>query len=273
MGKNKNYLQMKTKKISYLFVIVLTLGFISAFTFYKVEKPTLYIIGDSTVKNGRGIGDDGLFGWGDMMKYYLDTSKINIRNHARGGRSSRTFQSEGLWDSVLVRLKPGDYVFMQFGHNDGGPMNTGRARGTLKGIGEDTAHVIMEATGKDEIIHSYGWYMRKYIRDAKSKGAIPVVFSLVPRNIWKDGKIERGNDSYGLWASQVAKQEGAFFVDLNEITALKYEKMQPDSVKAKYFPGDHTHTSKAGAIVNAESVMEGIKNIKNCPLNKYWLIK
>jgi lysophospholipase L1-like esterase len=260
---------MRSVKFKISFVLFALLFLTTAWTFIKKDKPTIYIIGDSTVKNGKGIGDDGLFGWGDMLQSYFDTSKIVIKNYARGGRSSRTFQSEGLWDSVMARLKPGDYVFMQFGHNDGSSPNTGRARGTLKGVGDDTIHVIMEATGKDQVIQSYGWYMRKYIRDAKSKEAYSVVFSPVPRNIWKDGKVERASGSYGKWASQVAKEEGAFFVDLNEITALKYEKMAPDSVKAWYFPGDHTHTSKAGAIVNAESVMEGLKAIKDCKLNNY----
>jgi rhamnogalacturonan acetylesterase len=264
---------MKLKNTKLWVTLISLFLIVSAWTFVRKDKPAIYIIGDSTVKNGKGIGDDGLFGWGDMLKSYFDTTKITIRNYARGGRSSRTFQSEGLWDSVMVRIQPGDYVFMQFGHNDGASLNTGRARGTLKGIGEDTAHVIMEATGKEAIIHSYGWYMRKYIRDAKSKGAIPIVLSPVPRNIWKDGKVERASDSYGKWAFQVAKEEDAFFIDLNEITALKYEKMIPDSVKSKYFPGDHTHTSKAGAIVNAESVVEGLKAIKKCTLNKFLLFK
>jgi lysophospholipase L1-like esterase len=264
---------MKTTKYRIIFLLLGLTVIVSAWTFFGKSKPTLYIIGDSTVRNGRGVDDDGLFGWGDVLKLYFDTARIEIRNHARGGRSSRTFQDEGLWDSIMVRIKPGDYVLIQFGHNDGGPLNKGRARGTINGIGEDTAHVIMETTGKEAIIHTYGYYMRKYVRDAKMKGAIPVIFSPVPRDIWKEGKVERQTKSYTLWASQVAKEEGAFFVDLNDITALKYEKMSPDSVKAKYFPGDHTHTSKAGAIVNAQSVIEGICAIKGCKLNQYLLKK
>jgi lysophospholipase L1-like esterase len=87
----------------------------------KNNKPTLFIIGDSTVKNGSGNGGGGLWGWGDFMYEQLDTMKISIKNFAHGGRSSRTFITEGLWDDVFSRIKQGDYVIMQFGHNDGVP--------------------------------------------------------------------------------------------------------------------------------------------------------
>src|SRR6516164_2986704 len=85
-------------------------------------KPTLYIIGDSTVNNHTAV----LLGWGDPIKSLFDLSKINVENKARGGRSSRTFITEGLWDQVVAVLKPGDFVLMQFGHNDGGPLGEGR---------------------------------------------------------------------------------------------------------------------------------------------------
>ena len=83
-------------------------------------KTSLYIIGDSTVKHGRGDGATGRWGWGDPIQQYFDTTKINIENHALGGTSSRSFRSKGLWDEVLRKLQPGDYVLMQFGHNDNG---------------------------------------------------------------------------------------------------------------------------------------------------------
>src|SRR5690242_20304706 len=105
-------------------------------------RPTLYIIGDSTVKNGKGKGDGGLWGWGNFLAEGFDTSKIAVRNFALGGRSSRTFITEGHWDDVLSQLKKGDYVIMQFGHNDGGPLDdTARARGTIKGTGEETRDI------------------------------------------------------------------------------------------------------------------------------------
>src|SRR4030095_651994 len=80
---------------------------------------TLFIIGDSTVKNSTG----DLQGWGDPIADYFDQAKLRVVNRARGGRSSRTFQTEGLWDQVLKEMKPGDFVLMQFGHNDGAPID------------------------------------------------------------------------------------------------------------------------------------------------------
>src|SRR5690349_17881173 len=81
--------------------------------------PTLFHIGDSTVRNGSGAGANGEWGWGDLTAAYLDTTRINVVNCALGGRSSRTFLTGGNWDRVLPNLKPGDVVLMQFGHNDG----------------------------------------------------------------------------------------------------------------------------------------------------------
>src|SRR5687767_9321590 len=149
-------------------------------------KPTVFLVGDSTVKNGT----KGQVGWGSQIDKYLDTAKINVVNRAIGGRSSRSFQAEGRWDKVLAELKPGDFVLIQFGHNDGtNPKNDPKHRGSIRGTGDETVEV--DVNGKKEVVHSYGWYMRKYATDAKAKGAHPIILSLVPRNDWKDGKVLR----------------------------------------------------------------------------------
>jgi rhamnogalacturonan acetylesterase len=236
----------------------------------KNEKPTLYIIGDSTVKNGSGKGGGGLWGWGDFMFEQLDTMKISIRNFALGGRSSRTFITEGLWDKVLAKVKPGDFVIMQFGHNDGSAVNdSSRARGTIKGTGEETQEIDNILTKKHEVVHSFGWYMRKYITDSKAKGATPIVCSPIPRNDWKDGKVMRATESYGKWAAESARSAGAFYIDLNEIIAVHYEAIGEKEVTSKFFLTEHTHTTEAGAKLNAASVAEGIKSLNGCGLRKY----
>jgi lysophospholipase L1-like esterase len=240
----------------------------------KKAKPTIWLIGDSTVKNGTGKGAGGLWGWGDYLYTQFDTTKISIRNCALGGRSSRTFISEGLWDKVLVKVKPDDYIIMQFGHNDGGAVNdSSRARGTIKGTGDDIQEIDNIITKKHEIVHSFGWYMRKYIIDSKAKGANPIVCSFIPRNIWKKGKVVRSSEDYAKWAEESALKEKAFFINLNEIIAEKYEKMGEDEVKTKLFLTDHTHTTEAGAIINATAVAEGIKSLKGCRLKKYLVKK
>lgn len=234
----------------------------SSFILLQDKKPTFYIIGDSTVRNGDGRGSNQQWGWGSFMSLHFDTAKINIRNHAIGGRSSRTFITEGRWDSILVRLKKGDYVIMQFGHNDAGPLDdTARARGTIRGIGEESKEIFNPKTNKQEVVYTYGWYMRKYIRDAKAKGAVPIVCSPIPRNDWKDGKVARSTESYAKWAREVAQQEGAAFIDLNELVAKKYEEMGAESVKP-FFPADHTHTNIDGAKLNAEIVIEALKGLQ-----------
>jgi rhamnogalacturonan acetylesterase len=238
----------------------------------KNPKPTLFLIGDSTVKNGSGTGEQGLWGWGDFLDEQFDTTKIRIENHARGGRSSRTYQTEGLWDNVLSRMKPGDYVIMQFGHNDGGAVNdTSRARGTIKGIGGETEEIDNMITKKHEVVHTYGWYMRRYIRDTKTKGSIPIVCSPVARNVWKEGKVERASASYAKWAEEIAKAEGAVYIDLNDLVATRYEQLGAEEVTTKLFLEDHTHTTAEGAKINAGIVAAAIRKQRAIKIRKYVL--
>jgi lysophospholipase L1-like esterase len=240
-------------------------------SFMQKPKPVLYLVGDSTVKNGKGKGDGGLWGWGNYLGSYFDTTKITVENDALGGTSSRTFQTQGWWDKVLVKIKPGDYVIMQFGHNDSSPLvDSSRARGTIKNNSDEQQELYNPLTKKQEVIHSYGWYLRKMISDAKAKGATVAVCSLIPRNSWKDGKVSRSGDSYGLWAAQAAKQAGATFIDLNTLVADVYDKEGQEKVGTVYFTSkDHTHTIEAGAKLNAQLVAEGIKSAKGFSLAKY----
>jgi lysophospholipase L1-like esterase len=235
------------------------------------SKPTLFLIGDSTVKNGKDKGDNEQWGWGHFVGEYFDTSKITINNRALGGTSSRSYQTRGLWDSVLAKVKPGDYVLMQFGHNDGGPLDdTARARGSIKGTGEESKEIYNPILKRQEVVHTYGWYIAKLIRDTKAKGAIPIVCSLIPRNVWKEGKVARGSEDYGLWAKTTAAKEGALFIDLNSLIADVYDKEGEAKVAGTYFgTQDHTHTIEAGARLNAAEVVVGIKSLKTLSLNKY----
>ena len=258
-------------KLTRLITFPLFLLLLSSFTLLLEEKrkPVLYIIGDSTVRNGDGTGKNQLWGWGSMIGQYFDTTRISVRNHAIGGRSSRTFITEGRWEEIMKQLQAGDYVIMQFGHNDGGPLDdTARARGSIPGTGEESRDIYNPVRKVQETVHTYGWYMRKYVNDAKSKGAIAVICSPVPRNIFKEGKVERSDSSYGKWAAETAKSTGAFFIPLNTIIALQYEAMGPDRVK-QFFPGDHTHTNEAGAVLNAMSVVRGVKKLRHCKLRQY----
>jgi lysophospholipase L1-like esterase len=236
------------------------------------KLPTLFLIGDSTVRTGsKGNGENGQWGWGAPIAGFFDRTRINVLNRAWGGTSSRTFQTQGFWDKVLADLKPGDFVMMQFGHNDGSPINDNqRARGTIKGTGEDTQEIDNVLTGKHEVVHSYGWYLRKFTSDIKAKGATAIVCSPIPRDNWRDGKVARAANDYAQWASESARASGAFFVDLNAIIADHYDKLGQKHVSATFFgPQDHTHTVAAGAQLNAQCVVEGLRALNQCPLTSY----
>jgi len=234
--------------------------------------PSLVLVGDSTVRNGQGDGAGGLWGWGDALPVYFDASKINVVNRAIGGLSSRTYVTFGHWDQVLALLKPGDVLVMQFGHNDVSPINDPtRARGTLPGAGDETTTIENQMTGEREDVHTYGWYLRKIVGEAKKKGVAVIVCSPVPRNAWKDGTVAR-NESYRGWAEQAAKAGGAMFVDLNGLVAARYDALGRAAV-APFFPSDDTHTSRAGAELTAAIAAAGLQAIPNSPLAAYFSAK
>ena len=230
--------------------------------------PTVFIVGDSTARNGANLG------WGDHFAHLFDTSRINVANRAMAGRSSRTFSNEGRWDKVLAEMKPGDFLLLQMGHNDSGDLGGAKPRGTLHSIGEETQAVPQTAgplAGTTEIVHTYGWYLRKYIDETKAKGATPAILTLTVRNIWTPGPdgrphIER-DFGYTAFIQQVAKQEHIQLIDMGTLEANAYEKLGPTAT-APFFPKDHTHTSPEGAELNAEAVAQAIRLAKS-PLAAY----
>jgi unsaturated rhamnogalacturonyl hydrolase len=228
----------------------------------------LILVGDSTVRNGNGDGAHNQMGWGDELAPYFDTSKINVVNRAIGGRSSRTYITEGHWGETLKLIKPGDVVLFQFGHNDDGPYDdASRARGSIHGIGEETAEIENPIQHRHETVHTFGWYMNKYVEDTKAKGGIPILCSLIPRKTWKDGHTVRQTDTYRGWTQAIAERDNVGYIDLNEIIARKYDAMGEAAVEP-LFGDPHTHTSAAGAILNAESVVSGLKALSKDPVAK-----
>src|ERR1035437_1650860 len=140
------------------------------------QVPTVWVIGDSTASNADRRG------WGDPFGDYFDQGKVHTANRAHAGRSSRTYITEGLWEKVRAELKPGDSVLIQFGHNDGGPPDKDRARGSLPGLGEESKEFTLP-NGSQETVYTFGHYMRRMIDEAKAAGTLPVVLSLTVRNI------------------------------------------------------------------------------------------
>jgi lysophospholipase L1-like esterase len=173
----------------------------------KGDNPVLFLVGNSTMRTGTlGNGNNGQWGWGFFAQQYFDKERISVENHALGGTSSRTFYTK-LWPAVLEGVKPGDWVLIELGHNDNGPYDHGRARASIPGIGTDSMVVTIQETGVVETVYSYGEYMRKFIRDVRSKGAYPVLCSLTPRNSWDDATtITRKRDTFTKWQQEIASE-------------------------------------------------------------------
>ncbi len=233
----------------------------------KGTHPVVFLIGDSTVKCGGGKGEGGMWGFGSFFDRFFDTDRITVENYALGGRSSRTYFTEGLWDHVLAGIRKGDYLFIDFGHNDGGPLNTGRARASLKGTGEESEKVVMERNGGSEEVYTFGHYLRLYIRQAKAKGAEVIVLSHTPGNRWTGDQMNRCDETYGKWSQEVVREEGVYFIDLNDRAARKYEAMGKEK-SAGYFV-DSVHNTQEGAYLHGDAVIEGLRELKDCTLNKY----
>ncbi|OYU32409.1 MAG: hypothetical protein CFE39_03360 [Comamonadaceae bacterium PBBC2] len=226
------------------------------------KLPALFVVGDSTVRSG---GQNGAYGWGERLAPYLDPQRINLVNHAIGGRSSRTFLTEGRWDTVLSQLRAGDFVLIQFGHNDGGrigdPAMKGRASGP--GIGPETVEDT-KADGSREAVHTFGWYLARYIADARAKGASVVILSPVPhKDRWQS---DRGRDfeTFASWGQQAALAGGAQFIDLTMLISDAYRLIGEDKVNT-FFSDQRTHTNQEGAAFNAAQVVEGLKRLPGAP--------
>jgi lysophospholipase L1-like esterase len=239
----------------------------------NTNLPSLFLIGDSTVRNGRGDGGGGQWGWGDQLAPFFDTGKINVVNRALGGTTARTFYRD-FWPRTLALIKTNDVVIMQFGTN-GGPINdASRARGELHGIGDESQDITNVITKKFESVHTFGWYEMKMISEARAKGATAMICSLIPRNTWRDGKAARpGADTAARWAADAAHAANAPFIDLNEIIARQYDLLGQNAVKELFVVNAGPHTSLSGAQTNAVCVVSGLKALKENPLAKFFLAK
>jgi lysophospholipase L1-like esterase len=272
---------MKTRLIALTFAFVFTAGYLRAAederpvvdaskvaveTTANGALPTFHIVGDSTVRSG-GAGA-GLWGWGERITPFFDTNKINVVNHAIGGRSARTYFTEGRWQKVADAIKPGDFVIVQFGHNDqgriGDPAMKGRADG--KGIGDETVEDT-KPDGTKELVHTFGWYMAKFVTDAKTHGATAIICSPIPHK----QRWETGRDFVNIadWDEQVAKNNGALYFDLTMVITDAYKKEGADKV-ATFFADKGTHTSDLGAQFNAARVIAGLKSLPGDPLERFF---
>lgn len=240
----------------------------------KGKSLTIFLIGDSTVADYTGDYNPGksymknrypIAGWGQEFQPFfvkdsvqnvkhLANKNIIIHDKAKGGRSTRTFFQEGRWREVYTQLKKGDYVLIQFGHND---------------AAEDKPERFVNLEGYKE-------FLRLYVDQTREKGAIPIILSPVARNYpWKNGKLENVHGEYPFVAEEIAKEKNVAFLDLNQISMNFFSKKGQDYVTSTYFMNfganlydaypdgqkDNTHFQIAGAKAVAALVFKEFKNI------------
>jgi lysophospholipase L1-like esterase len=224
--------------------------------------PTLFIAGDSTAATGSPVAR----GWGALLVDYFDTSKINLVNYAQGGARFNSYMPTR-WPQLLEKIKPGDYVVIEFGHNSG----------PLPGIGDETQEQPGRNGGAPTTLHTHGWYVRKFINDVRDKKGIPIVSTLTLRKRWlPDGKIERlkeqqpGQGAMSDWSRQVAANEKALLVDHSNIIGDIYDRIGADAVKKLFATeAEYLHPNTTGAIINCEAFIAGLKAMPDQTLTQY----
>ncbi len=190
-------------------------------------------------------------GWGQMLPHFFN-EPVTIRNHAVNGRSTKSFIHEGRWKTVLEELKPGDYVFIQFGHND---------------------QKLADSTRYTNPYTGYRRNLIKYINETREKGAIPVLFSpIVRRNFNDNGVLEDTHGAYPLVMRDVADELDVTFIDLQlksedlvlslgvEGSKMLYLWIEPG--KYEMYPDgkqDNTHFTGKGATEMARLAVVGLK--------------
>ncbi|MCQ4138739.1 rhamnogalacturonan acetylesterase [Chryseobacterium sp. EO14] len=224
------------------------------------QKPTLFLIGDSTMATKENPDKNPEHGWGQVLPQFL-TNGIEIQNHAVNGRSSKSFRTEGRWDQVEKQLKKGDFVIIQFGHND---------------------QKIKDSTKFTNPYTQYRANLERYVNEARAKGATPVLMtSIVRRNFNENGVLIDTHKEYPLVVRMVANDLKVPFVDMQLLTEQMEIAYGPENSKKlhlyykegedPYYPKgkeDDTHLSKLGAETVAKLAAKSLKTLK-IGLEKY----
>lgn len=236
------------KKIFLLFSIV-----ISTFMLAQ-KKPTLFLIGDSTMANKENPDKNPEHGWGQVLDQFFTTG-IEIQNHAMNGRSSKSFRTEGRWNTIEKQLKKGDFVIIQFGHND---------------------QKVKDSTKFTNPYTQYRANLERYVKEARAKGAIPILMtSIVRRNFNENGVLVDTHKEYPLVVRLVADDLHVPFVDMQRLTEQLEVSYGPENSKKlhlhykegeePYYPkgkDDDTHLSKQGADLVAQLAVYSLKSMK-----------
>ena len=217
--------------------------YLACIWFVASSFTTIHLMGDSTMaeKDLKG-GSNPERGWGMMFRNFLDDS-FQVVNYAQNGRSTKSFIDRGLWDKVYDALQPGDYVFIQFGHNDA------------------------KADDPERYAPAFGAYqdnLRTFVRGAREKGATPVLLTPVARRWFKNGQLDRNcHTDYPAAMKQVAQEEGVTLLDITTKSLDWLEGLGDDASKPYFMistgKDDNTHTIARGARKVTEMVCEAVR--------------
>jgi lysophospholipase L1-like esterase len=216
----------------------------------KREKPAIYIAGDSTAQTYNYNNDYPQTGWGQVAGDYFDESAVELINRSIGGRSLKSYNNDGRLDRILTELYPGDYVFIQFGHNDSSSKPE-------RYISVDDFKELMKT---------------KYIGEIQKRGAYPVILTPTPHYSPDDnGKFSQTIIDYSNAAREVASELNVPLIDIQQAAVDKWNELGAEKVKTFYFineknesvkyptgTDDHTHFKEAGARQIAKLVAEGV---------------
>ncbi|KAJ1709736.1 rhamnogalacturonan acetylesterase RgaE [Aspergillus flavus] len=215
----------------------------------SVLGATIYLAGDSTMAaSGGGSGTDG---WGQ----YVDDVSITVSNKAIGGRSARSYTREGRFDAIADLLQEGDYVVIEFGHNDGGSLSTDNGRTDCPGTASETCETTYD--GQAETVLTFPAYLENAAKTFVDKGAKVLISSQTPNNVWESGEYSYSPSRFVEYAQLAAETAGVDYVDHGAYVAARYEALGADTVNS-YYPNDHTHTSPEGAQVVADAFLKAV---------------
>ncbi len=202
----------------------------------RVEVPTVYLLGDSTVCDQPS---EPYSSWGQMLTRFFKPG-IAIANHAESGESLRSSLGAHRLDKVLSTMKAGDYLIIQYGHNDE------KEKG--EGVGAFT---------------TYKTDLKQFVAEARKRGGIPVLVTPVQRRTFdQNGKITNSHGDYPEAVRQLSREENVPLIDLNAMSKTLYEAWGPDASKRAFAPDDNTHHDNYGSYELARCIVEGIKASK-----------
>jgi lysophospholipase L1-like esterase len=233
-------------------ILILCCFLLTSYILADRKKITVYLVGDSTI----AIKETSSYpetGWGMPFVHFFDSTVV-VDNRAKNGRSTKSFIAENLWQPIVEKLSEGDYVFLQFGHND----------------------EVKEKVGRYTTVDEFKNNLLLYVKESRNKKAVPVLLTPVARRKFDgNGKVEESHPLYSDAVRDVAKQNNVPLIDLDRKSQETLQQFGPEFSKYLFLqlqPGEHpnypagkddnTHFSEWGARKMAQIVLAEIKILK-----------